>query len=453
MKNLWLRFLHWSYCRTGRWGWIAARRIRPLGWGVSVLAVVSAVLGTDILKSSVFVVFATSTALWSISFITVFFRSAKIFASRELPQVASVGEEVHFTVTAQNRSKHRLRAALLEEWPPNPNPTLEEFSHSPEPGEEQRNPVDRTFLFYRWMWLQEQKRGFTDFEATEYLDVEGNATAKVQLRFTPTQRGLLRFSEMRVRLPDPFGLFQRCARVQAETDPLIVLPKRYPLGDLLHLGQSRLHLGGDIASNRTGQTGDFLHLRDYRPGDPIRSLDWKSWARTGTPVVREYEDSFFPRFGLILDTTGPVGAIFEEAVSVAASFVSALDTEESLIDLLFIRDQAYRVTAGRGVAKPIRLLEALASVQANGRDSLEDLSALCKRHHKQLEACIAIFPGWNAPRAAFASQLRSQIEELHLIILGDESTLELNPPADALLLNPKNVALSLQQLNRQLARS
>ena len=43
-------------------------------------------------------------------------------------------------------------------------------------------------------------------------------------------------------------------------------------------------------------------MRDYRPGDPLRRIHWKSWAKTGRPVVKEYQDEFFVRHGLILDT-------------------------------------------------------------------------------------------------------------------------------------------------------
>ena len=75
-------------------------------------------------------------------------------------------------------------------------------------------------------------------------------------------------------------------------------------------------------------------LRDYQPGDPLRLIHWPTWARTGKPVVKELEDTFFPRHGLILDTFPAIGddALFEDAVSVAASFVVAVDA----------RDKAYR---------------------------------------------------------------------------------------------------------------
>jgi uncharacterized protein (DUF58 family) len=54
--------------------------------------------------------------------------------------------------------------------------------------------------------------------------------------------------------------------------------------------------------------------------------------------VKEFEDEFFVRHALVLDTftDEPHSEILEEAVSVAASFACTVLTQESLLDLLFV---------------------------------------------------------------------------------------------------------------------
>ena len=86
-----------------------------------------------------------------------------------------------------------------------------------------------------------------------------------------------------------------------------------------------------------GDSEEFVALRDYRPGDPLKRIHWRTWARIGRPVVREYQDEFFVRHALVFDTflSAPTPA-FEEAVSVAASFACTVGTQESLLDLLFV---------------------------------------------------------------------------------------------------------------------
>src|SRR5438445_5696375 len=126
--------------------------------------------------------------------------------------------------------------------------------------------------------------------------------------------------------------------------------------------------GGVALASNVGQSDEFVALRDYRPGDPLRHIHWRSWAKAGEPIVKEFEDEFFVRHALVLDTfiEHPLSEVFEEAVSVAASFACSLRTQESLLDLLFVGPQSYCFTAGRGLAHQDQMLEILASVQACG---------------------------------------------------------------------------------------
>ena len=78
-----------------------------------------------------------------------------------------------------------------------------------------------------------------------------------------------------------------------------------------------------------GHSDEFVSLRDYRRGDPVRHIHWRSWAKTGMPIVKEFEDEFFVRHALVLDTFSdePHSELLEEAVSVAASFACSVLTQ------------------------------------------------------------------------------------------------------------------------------
>ncbi|WP_411846561.1 DUF58 domain-containing protein [Roseibacillus persicicus] len=423
MSEARLRFLHRSYSRTGRWGWRIARRIRSFGWGLAMLATITAVLGTDVEKSAIYMIFCFTVCAIATGLIWAIGRKAKLTGKRHLPEFGSVGQEMQYTVEVKNEGRRTLKAMLFEEWPPDPRPDFETFANTPEPGEEKRNIVDRKMLFYRWTWLQERERGYNLLEASQSpRTIEAGKTGKLTFHLTPQHRGILKLAELRVLLPDPFGLFQRCRKVDTEEDHIIVLPKRYPLGHFSIPGRAHLHLGGEAASNSVGQTGDFLHLRDYRSGDAMRSVDWKSWARTGIPVVREYEDNFFPHYGVVLDTSGPPGERFEEAISVASSFVASMDTQECLLDLIFIGEKSYRVTAGQGVARRGKLLEVLAGVQPHLTADFTALEALVCRESEHLTGILIIFPDWSDERREFLNQLRSRgLDTTAFVIVNDAS--------------------------------
>ena len=420
-----------------------------------MVTTVTAVLGTGVETSAIYMIFCFAACNLFINPIWAFCRKATCSATRQLPEFGSVGQELTYNVQICNDGPKPLSAMSFEEWPHHPIPDYDIFANTPEPGEEKRNVVDRTLLYYRWTWLQEKERGFNILEATQ-LPQKINSGEKARAQFTvvPQNRGLFHFAELRVLLPDPFGLFQRCLPVRAQKDQIIILPKRYALGNFSLPGKAQLHLGGETASNSIGQTGDFLHLRDYQAGDPMRSVDWKSWARTGLPVVREYEDNFFPHYGVVLDTSGSPGLRFEEAVSVASSFVASMDTRECLLDLLFIGEKSYRITAGQGVAKQSKLLEVLATVQTRGNTDFDKLEALISRQIKHLTSLIIICPDWSLERRHFISSLQTNGINTTTFVIADDQTkeaFESAPLREVYLLHlnslAQDLALAAAQLN------
>jgi len=192
--------------------------------------------------------------------------------------------------------------------------------------------------------------------------------------------------------------------------------------------------GGVAQASHVGQSEEFVALRDYRHGDPVRHIHWRSWARAGKPVVKEFEDEFFVRHALVLDTftEEPYSDIFEEAVSVAASFACTIQTQESLLDLLFVGPQSYCFTAGRGLAHADQMLEILASVQACDNHNFTILENLVLEHISSVSGCICVLLAWDEPRREFVKKL--QILGLPLLVLvianpGQTARLEPGPMA------------------------
>lgn len=60
---------------------------------------------------------------------------------------------------------------------------------------------------------------------------------------------------------------------------------------------------GETQSAIRGQGLDFADLREYRPGDDIRKMDWSVFARTLTPHVREYHEEKQLTLWLVVDLT------------------------------------------------------------------------------------------------------------------------------------------------------
>ncbi len=79
-------------------------------------------------------------------------------------------------------------------------------------------------------------------------------------------------------------------RIYVDAEHLRRLGKQSRAISLLPRQPARSVLNGRHASRLRGRGLNFEELRDYLPGDDIRTIDWKVTARTGTPHVRVYTE-------------------------------------------------------------------------------------------------------------------------------------------------------------------
>jgi uncharacterized protein (DUF58 family) len=172
-------------------------------------------------------------------------------------------------------------------------------------------------------------------------------------------------------------------------------------------------------ASSVGDSEEFLALREYRPGDPLQHIHWKSFARTGRPIVKEFQDEFFERHALVLDTGTLQGenAAFEDAVAVAASFVYTIDTQECLLDLLFVGGEVRHYVAGRGQLQSEHMLEVLAGVGPSAPQGFDALARTVLEARVQLASCILVLVDWDAARRRLAESLAASGIEVRAILV------------------------------------
>ncbi len=403
------RYLHRNYRSffsvTRRFG----RRVTWAGWIVVAGTVVSAALGADTNLSWSYQTFGLLGCLVIASAISTPLGRPNLGLERILPKFGSVGIPLRYQIIVHNRSSKPQTALRLIEELPDPRPTLEEFVGTPEPGEERRNWIDRAYGYYRWRWLLARNLG-ANIPEQSLPDLPANGKTSVSLQLTPLRRGVLRLIGTTIACPDPFGLF-RSLRTIPTPQTMLIFPRRYPMSPFELPGTMKYQLGGVSVATSVGESEEFMALREYRPGDPLRRMHWKSFAKLGKPIVKEHQEEFFVRHALILDTFGgPADAeLFEEAVSVAASLTFTIQNQDSLLDLMFKSwPRAYCFTAGRGVGQIEQILEVLASVQVSREKKFSFLEDLVITHAAGLSGCVCIFLSWNEERQRLVTDLRSR---------------------------------------------
>ena len=153
--------------------------------------------------------------------------------------------------------------------------------------------------------------------------------AHVELVRSADRRGVLNSGEVTLASGTPFG-FLRSKRVVVVEGQMTVVPRWVELRSFPILEPSSFPSDVLHERARTGAGEEFLGVRDYRPGDPPRSVHWRSTARAGHLVVREFEEEVASRVALVLagaDTGTPPDSAFEALASAAASIaIYALQT-------------------------------------------------------------------------------------------------------------------------------
>jgi uncharacterized protein (DUF58 family) len=124
---------------------------------------------------------------------------------------------------------------------------------------------------------------------------------KSQYRFRPLRRGRYKWSGVNVVGIDALGITAISKRYPTETAELLVVPSPIPL-----LLDSPLAGGLGISEAGSGQARGGLEprgIREFAPGDSIRHVHWRSTARTGTLLVKEFEAGSQALFGHLMQRT------------------------------------------------------------------------------------------------------------------------------------------------------
>lgn len=189
-------------------------------------------------------------------------------------------------------------------------------------------------------------------------------------------RGRYALGPVTVRATDPFGMAERTSTID-DVGELVVTPTVVPLPAV---GRAGAWTGAGDNRPRAFASGsaEDVTVREYRHGDPLRRVHWRTSARTGELMVRREEQPWQSRATVLLDNRATAhrghgaGSSLEAAVTAAASVAAHLAARGFVVRLV-TADGPPSGDAWHDRATPAdadRLLEELAVVEPVRRTSL-----------------------------------------------------------------------------------
>ncbi len=128
------------------------------------------------------------------------------------------------------------------------------------------------------------------------------------------RRGPVGVRGLAVETGDPLGFFTHRSKGN-DSELTLVLPRFKALADRPHARE----MEASVAAPRAGSGTEMFGVREYRPGDPLRRIHWRSSARHGELIVREFEPPGVQTLGIFCDPSPPTPEAADQIARLAAS--------------------------------------------------------------------------------------------------------------------------------------
>lgn len=261
-----------------------------------------------------------------------------------------------------------------------------------------------------------------DTPASGIVGPDRRSTASIELM--PIERGDGRLGPIFVSARSPLGLVQR-RWIVASHDDARVLPdlravERY--GTLAR--RDRLVEAGFRKMRLRGMGGEFDSLREYRPDDAFRAIDWKATARRGKLMVAQYDVERSQNVVLVLDAgrlmTPRLGSRrkFDYAVTAALSVASLASLSDDKVGLLaFAGDVIEHIAPRSGKHHANGLTQRIYGLQPRFEESDYERAFAYLRRRQPKRSLIIVFTDMFDPVAsATVLANMSVLSDRHLVV-------------------------------------
>jgi uncharacterized protein (DUF58 family) len=211
------------------------------------------------------------------------------------------------------------------------------------------------------------------------------------------RRGLHRFGEIAIRTWSPWSLAVREESIRLDA-PVKVHPRIEKIDPITIRPRRTRAFAGPVRANRGGQGLDFFGCRAYSPGDDIRRINWRAYARQDSLVVNEYELERIADVNIILDARAKSHmeldgeTTFDHSVRAAAALASHFLDQGNNVGLLIYGSYVHWIFPGIGRLQQERILDELSEAQLGDKAVFEELRFIPTRLFPPRSQLVLVSP-------------------------------------------------------------
>jgi uncharacterized protein (DUF58 family) len=193
-------------------------------------------------------------------------------------------------------------------------------------------------------------------------------------------------------------------------------------------------LGGEYHSVFKGTGLSFEEVREYQPGDDVRSIDWNVTARMGQPFIKRYVEERERTLILLIDVSGSQGFGTQRHTkrAVAAELAAllsfcAIHNNDRVGLITFTDSVEIFIPPGKGTRHALRLIREILFGQARGRKTSigAAMDFLQKVQHKR--GIVFLMSDFLDDGYERALRLSARRHDLTLVRVSDPREQELPP--------------------------
>ncbi|HLO17235.1 MAG TPA: DUF58 domain-containing protein, partial [Anaerolineales bacterium] len=193
------------------------------------------------------------------------------------------------------------------------------------------------------------------------------------------------FEALEARVNDHLAVSSSRVRVPAKGRLFVLPPVTRVRNIAIRPRRTRVY-AGTIPARAGGAGTEFFGVREYQPGDPPHSINWRASARySDTLYANEYQQERVADVGIVLDgrlRTNEFArghSLFEYSVQAAASLADALLNQGNRVGLLLYASYLGWTFPGYGKIQRERILHALANAKTGESQVFYDLEHIPTR--------------------------------------------------------------------------